>query len=252
LLQNKIQNRTAKIGILGLGYVGLPLACEFAKAGFPVTGFEVDDRKVTALTKGQSYIEDIPEQELRPLVHNKMLTATTDFSQLRKMDVTIICVPTPLRKTKDPDISFIAESTKAIAQHLHPQQLVVLESTTYPGTTKEFVMPMLEATGHKVGKDIYLAFSPERIDPGNRQFRLANTPKVVGGITATCGDLAAQVYGAIVARASGAGVLDRKRGDGQAFGEHFPRRQHRPRQRSGFDLRQTQAERLGSHRSGLI
>ena len=201
LLQKKIQNRSAKIGILGLGYVGLPLACEFAKAGFPVTGFEVDASKVTSLLKGRSYIEDIPDQELRPLIQKKSLGATTDFAHLRKMDVTIICVPTPLRKTKDPDISFIAESTQAIAEHLHPQQLVVLESTTYPGTTREFVLPMLEAGGLKVGKDFYLAFSPERIDPGNKQYRLGNTPKVVGGGTPACSRLAAEVYGSIAARA---------------------------------------------------
>jgi len=200
LLQKKIQNRSAKIGILGLGYVGLPLACEFAKAGFSVTGFEVDASKVARLLKGQSYIEDIPEQELKPLVQRKVLWATTDFSHLRKMDITIICVPTPLRKTKDPDISFIAESTKAIARYLHSDQLVVLESTTYPGTTREFVLPLLEARGLKVGNDFYLAFSPERIDPGNKQFRLANTPKVVGGITPACCRLATAVYGSIVAR----------------------------------------------------
>src|SRR5471030_2843390 len=126
VLKDKIESHTAKIGILGLGYVGLPLACEFAKAGFSVTGFEVDGSKVVSLLKGHSYIEDIPEQELRPLVQRKALTATTDFSQLRKMDITIICVPTPLRKTKDPDISFIAESTKAIARYMHRDQLIVL------------------------------------------------------------------------------------------------------------------------------
>jgi UDP-N-acetyl-D-glucosamine dehydrogenase len=200
LLQKKIQNRSARIGILGLGYVGLPLACEFARAGFPVTGFEVDAFKVTSLLKGRSYIEDIQDTELRPLVQKKVLTATTDFSHLGKMDVTIICVPTPLRKTKDPDISFIANSTKAIAKHLHSQQLVILESTTYPGTTKEFVLPILEETGLKVGKDFYLAFSPERIDPGNKQFRLANTPKVVGGVTPACNQLAGEVYGSILGR----------------------------------------------------
>jgi UDP-N-acetyl-D-glucosamine dehydrogenase len=200
LLKNKIQNRKARIGILGLGYVGLPLACEFAKAGYDVTGFEVDDFKVASLKKGRSYIEDISEQDLLPLIQKKSLSATTDFSQLRRMDVTIICVPTPLRKTKDPDISFIADSAKAIADNLHPQQLVVLESTTYPGTTREFVMPMLEQGGLKVGKDIYLAFSPERIDPGNKQYHLANTPKVVGGVTPECCKLAADLYGTIVAR----------------------------------------------------
>jgi UDP-N-acetyl-D-glucosamine dehydrogenase len=200
MLQKKIQNRTAKIGILGLGYVGLPLACEFAKVGFPVTGFEVDGSKVSSLLKGQSYIEDIPSQELKPLIQSKKLWATTDFSHLRRMDVTIICVPTPLRKTKDPDISFIADSASAIAKYLHREQLVVLESTTYPGTTKEFVMPMLEAKGMKAGRDFYLAFSPERIDPGNKQFRLANTPKIVGGLTPLCGQLASAVYGSIVTR----------------------------------------------------
>jgi UDP-N-acetyl-D-glucosamine dehydrogenase len=200
MLQKKIQNRTARIGILGLGYVGLPLACEFARVGFSVTGFEVDSSKVESLLKGKSYIEDIPDQELKPLVKKKTLWATTDFSHLRKMDVTIICVPTPLRKTKDPDISFIAESTKAIAKHLHSEQLVVLESTTYPGTTKEFVLPLLEKSGLKVGRDFYLAFSPERIDPGNKQYRLSNTPKVVGGITENCRKLASEVYASVVAR----------------------------------------------------
>jgi UDP-N-acetyl-D-glucosamine dehydrogenase len=200
VLKKKIHDRSARIGILGLGYVGLPLACEFAKAGFPVTGFEVDASKVAALTKGRSYIEDISEQDLKPLVKKKLLSATTDFSQLRKMDVTIICVPTPLRKTKDPDISFIAQSAKAIANTLHKEQLVVLESTTYPGTTREFVMPMLEEGGLKAGKDFYLAFSPERIDPGNKQYQLANTPKVVGGVTSLCCELASDLYSSIVAR----------------------------------------------------
>ncbi len=200
LLQKKIQNRSAKIGILGLGYVGLPLACEFAKAGFSVTGFEVDASKVISINKGHSYIEDIASADLAPLVRKKALSGTTDFSQLRKMDVTLICVPTPLRKTKDPDISFIAESAKAVARSLHTQQLIILESTTYPGTTREFVLPMLEARGLKVGKDFYLAFSPERIDPGNKQYHLANTPKVVGGVTPACSRLAADLYGTIVSR----------------------------------------------------
>lgn len=199
-LENKIQNRTADIGILGLGYVGLPLATEFAKGGFSVTGFEVDSRKVDSLRKAVSYIEDIPNEEIKPLIKSKKLSATTDFSQLRHVDVAIICVPTPLRKTRDPDISYIAESAKAIAATLHPGQLIILESTTYPGTTKEFVQPLLEAKGLKVGKDFCLAFSPERIDPGNKQFKLPNTPKVVGGITPLCGRLAAATYGSVVNR----------------------------------------------------
>jgi UDP-N-acetyl-D-glucosamine dehydrogenase len=199
-LKEKIQSRSARIGILGLGYVGLPLACEFAKVGFQVTGFEVDKRKVDSLIARKSYIEDIPSEQVAELVESKNLSATTDFSKLRLMDACIICVPTPLRKTKDPDISYIAISAAEIAKTLHKDQLIVLESTTYPGTTKEFVLPMLEEKGMKVGKDFFLAFSPERIDPGNKQYQLPNTPKVVGGITAACRDLAVMLYGQIVAR----------------------------------------------------
>jgi UDP-N-acetyl-D-glucosamine dehydrogenase len=200
VLKEKIQSHSAKIGILGLGYVGLPLACEFAKAGFPVTGFEVDSRKVTSILAQKSYIEDIPTSVLQELVGKNRLTATTDFSKLRHMDAVIICVPTPLNKTKDPDVSYIMDSTKQIAKYLHKNQLVVLESTTYPGTTTELVLPMLEAKGFKVGEDIFLAFSPERIDPGNKQYQLPNTPKVVGGVTAPCGELACLLYGQIVQR----------------------------------------------------
>lgn len=198
MIKDKIQQKTARIGILGLGYVGLPLATEFAKAGFPVTGFEVDDRKVKSLAKGVSYIGDIASAELAPLVKSKKLNATTDFSRLRQMDACIICVPTPLNKTKDPDISFISASAQQIARTLHKDQLIILESTTYPGTTRDFVLPLLEEKGFKAGKDIYLAFSPERIDPGNVQYRLANTPKVVGGLTPTCTELATLLYGQIV------------------------------------------------------
>ncbi len=200
MLKDKIESHQAKIGILGLGYVGLPLACEFARAGYPVTGFEVDGRKVKSLLGGVSYIEDISSADVKEFVAKKRLTATTNFNKLKDMDVCIICVPTPLRKTKDPDISFIAESAGEIAKTLHRDQLVVLESTTYPGTTKEFVMPLLEKNGLKAGKDFFLAFSPERIDPGNKQYRLANTPKVVGGITPACSALAAALYSNIVAR----------------------------------------------------
>ena len=200
MLKEKIKSRSAKVGILGLGYVGLPLACEFAKAGFAVTGFEVDSRKVTSLLAGKSYIEDIPTPVVKDLVRRRRLTATTDFSRLQQVDVCIICVPTPLNKTKDPDITYIADSAKQITKYLHREQLIVLESTTYPGTTRELVLPMMEAKGFKVGRDFYLAFSPERIDPGNKQFQLPNTPKVVGGITSTCGQLAQLLYGQIVQR----------------------------------------------------
>ena len=200
MLKDKIESHSAKIGILGLGYVGLPLACEFAKVGYLVTGFEVDSRKVDSITAGKSYIEDIPTTVLKDLVQSKHLSATTDFSKLKTMDACIICVPTPLNKTKDPDISFIADSTKQVAKYLHKNQLIVLESTTYPGTTRDFVLPILEAHGMTVGKDFYLAFSPERIDPGNKHYHLANTPKVVGGVTTICGELTALLYGQIVQR----------------------------------------------------
>jgi UDP-N-acetyl-D-glucosamine dehydrogenase len=200
VLKDKIDSHAAKIGILGLGYVGLPLACEFAKAGYEVTGFEVDSRKVKSILARKSYIEDISTDQLKELVLKKKLTATIDFSKLAKMDVCIICVPTPLNKTKDPDVSFIAESARQIAKHLHKNQLIVLESTTYPGTTRDFVLPILEAQGMKAGKDFYIAFSPERIDPGNKHYHLANTPKVVGGITPLCGELTALLYGQIVQR----------------------------------------------------
>ncbi len=200
MLKEKIQSHSAKVGILGLGYVGLPLACEFAKVGYLVTGFEVDRRKVDSLNAGKSYIGDIPTSVLEGLVSSQHLTATTDFTKLKAMDACIICVPTPLNKTKDPDISFIADSTKQIAKFLHKDQLIVLESTTYPGTTRDFVRPILEADGMKVGKDFFLAFSPERIDPGNRQFYLANTPKVVGGVTPLCTELTTLLYSHIVQR----------------------------------------------------
>lgn len=199
-LKEKIQSHAATVGVLGLGYVGLPLALEFAKAGFRVTGFEVDRGKVAMLRRGRSYIADVPSYALRPLIREKALTATADFSTLGHPDVVIICVPTPLRKTKDPDISYIANSAKAVARTLHRQQLVILESTTYPGTTREFVLPILEAGGLQVGKDFYLAFSPERIDPGNKEFNLTNTPKVVGGITPRCSELAYTLYAQIVRR----------------------------------------------------
>jgi len=200
MLKEKIQNHSARIGIFGLGYVGLPLACEFAKAGFRVCGFEVDERKVAGILARRSYIGDITSSELAPLVKNGRLNATTDFSKLKSMDVCIICVPTPLNKTKDPDISFIAESARQIVNHMHPHQLIVLESTTYPGTTRDFVLPLLSAGGLRVGKDFYLAFSPERIDPANRQYRLPNTPKVVGGVTKACTELTTLLYGQVVRR----------------------------------------------------
>jgi UDP-N-acetyl-D-glucosamine dehydrogenase len=186
--------------VLGLGYVGLPLAMEFAKAGFSVDGLEVDPGRIRRLTAGESYIADIASTDVRTLIEKKRFNPSTNFSRLANADVVIICVPTPLRKTKDPDISFIAKATEQIAKTLHRSQLIVLESTTYPGTTQELMKPLLEATGMRVGQDFFLAFSPERIDPGNKNFQLKNTPKVVGGITPVCRDLAAKLYQTIVSR----------------------------------------------------
>jgi len=181
ILKEKFRNHNANLGVLGLGYVGLPLACEFAKVGFRVTGFEVDAAKVKSLLAGKSYIGDIESQEVRELVETKRLKATTDFAKLRGMDAIVVCVPTPLNKTKDPDVSYIDQAARKIARTLRRGQLIILESTTYPGTTRENVLPLLGSRGFRVGRDFFLAFSPERIDPGNKQYTLPNTPKVVGG-----------------------------------------------------------------------
>ena len=170
-IKKLIESRKAAIGIVGMGYVGLPLAMEFGKGGFRVTGFEVDSQKVRDLKAGVSYIGDVPTEEVAALVKKGLLTATLDFSQLKKMDAVIICVPTPLRKSKDPDVSYIVASVQETRKYLKRGQVIILESTTYPGTTKELVKPMLEAGGLKAGKDFYLAFSPERVDPGNPKDR---------------------------------------------------------------------------------
>jgi UDP-N-acetyl-D-glucosamine dehydrogenase len=199
-LQKMIESHEAKIGIIGLGYVGLPLAVEFAKAGFNVMGFEVDTKKVESINKKQSYIEDVPAAVLSGLVEKKALAATVDFALLKERDIIIVCVPTPLRKSKDPDVSYIVSATEKIFANSRAGQLIVLESTTYPGTTRDLVMPMLEKNGLKCGKDFYLAFSPERVDPSNKKYNISNTPKVVGGITKLCGTLAAAVYAKITNR----------------------------------------------------
>lgn len=193
-LDQKIKNKTLRAGIIGLGYVGLPLAVEFAKAGIEVVGIDVDTRKVSALNKGESYILDVPTKEVEELVKAKKLSATTDFSVIQSLDTVNICVPTPLRKSKDPDMTYIVSATEQIAKYVHAGMLVILESTTYPGTTEEVIQPMLEAKGLKVGKDFYLAFSPERVDPGNAKFGTRNIPKVVGGVTKECTALAADFY----------------------------------------------------------
>jgi UDP-N-acetyl-D-glucosamine dehydrogenase len=194
-LSQKIQNRTAKTGIVGLGYVGLPLAVEFAHAGFAVTGIDVQAEKVGRLNAGDSYVQDVPSQVLKPLVDNGKLRATADFSVIRELDTINICVPTPLRKTKDPDMSYIVAACEEIAKYLHPGMLIILESTTYPGTTDELLLPMLSKSGLKVGEDFYLCFSPERVDPGNPTYQTVNIPKVVGGVTAACTEIGALFYG---------------------------------------------------------
>ena len=180
--------------MVGLGYVGLPLAVEFAHAGFSVTGIDVLPHKVDAINRGESYIQDVPTSVLAPLVKAGKIRATTDFAAVEDMDTINICVPTPLRKTKDPDMSYIVNACQEIAKHFHPGLLVILESTTYPGTTDELMLPMFEAAGLKVGEDFFLCFSPERVDPGNPKFQTKNIPKVVGGITPACTKMGALFY----------------------------------------------------------
>lgn len=193
-LADKIRNRTLKSGIIGLGYVGLPLAIEFAKEGVHVFGIDIDASKINAIKKGRSYIQDVSSEALKDLIEKKRLTATTDFSVIRELDTVNICVPTPLRKSKDPDISYIVAAVEQIAKYLHKGMLIILESTTYPGTTEEVVLPMLEKTGLKAGKDFYLAFSPERVDPGNAKYHTRNIPKVVGALTEEGRQLACAFY----------------------------------------------------------
>jgi UDP-N-acetyl-D-glucosamine dehydrogenase len=182
----KIRNRAARVGIIGLGYVGCPLAVEFSKAGFTVIGIDVQQEKVDTINSGKSHIQDVPGSEVRELVRSEKLSATTDFSVISELDVISICVPTPLRKTKDPDMSFIVSACEQVARYAHSGMLIILESTTYPGTTDELVLPMLQEQGLQVGEDFFLCFSPERVDPGNSQFQTANIPKVLGGVTPEC------------------------------------------------------------------
>jgi UDP-N-acetyl-D-glucosamine dehydrogenase len=193
-LIRRIQKRRAHLTVIGLGYVGLPLAVEFAQAGFKVTGIDVDERRVRKLRRGISYIQDVPTREVAALVKEGRLDATTDFSVLRRADAVNICVPTPLSKQRDPDVSYIVAAAEQVKKYLHRGLLVILESTTYPGTTDELILPLLQEDGMKVGKDFFLAFSPERVDPGNPQFNTKNIPKVVGGVTPTCTDVAVNLY----------------------------------------------------------
>lgn len=197
-LLDRIVERRATVGVIGLGYVGLPLAVEFARAGFGVTGFEVSEEKIAQINEGRSYIQDVQGGEVAPLVEAGRLRATGDFSKLGECDAIIICVPTPLNKTKEPDISYILSALDKIGQTLRPGQLIVLESTTYPGTTDELLKPAFEERGFKIDEDFFLGFSPERVDPGNPQFQTRNIPKVVGGVTDASTEVAAALYGAVV------------------------------------------------------
>jgi len=195
-LLQKLSDRSAKIGIIGLGYVGLPLATAMGEAGFTVYGVDLDQRKIDSLNKGISYIQDVRTEQVARLLKAGKLNASTDFSVLSEVDAVSICVPTPLRKTGDPDLSFILNATNALAKYMHLGMVVVLESTTYPGTTREILLPKLgDEKGLKVGEDFFLAFSPERVDPGRKDWTTLNTPKVIGGITPACSEVAAACYG---------------------------------------------------------
>ena len=193
-LLRKIADKSAVVGIVGLGYVGLPLAVEMAEAGYKTIGFDVQAKKVDSVNAGHNYIGDIVGDKLKNMVETGYLRATSDFDFIRDVDAVAICVPTPLDKYQQPDISYVKGSTESVAEHVHPGMLVVLESTTYPGTTEELLKPILEKSGLVCGKDFYLAFSPERVDPGNKQYKTKNTPKVVGGITKDCTEIAAALY----------------------------------------------------------
>jgi UDP-N-acetyl-D-glucosamine dehydrogenase len=197
-LKQRFEDSSAVLGVVGLGYVGLPLVVEMAKAGFSVVGFDVSDEKVALVNAGESYIPDVPTAEFGPLVGAGLIVATTDFARASECDAIAICVPTPLDDMKEPDTSFMEAAARSVAPYLKAGALVTLESTTYPGTTEEIVQPILEAHGRKVGTDLHLAFSPERVDPGNRVYQTRNTPKVVGGVTPACTEIAVAMYGRFI------------------------------------------------------
>ena len=194
-IKQSIQTKNFTLGVVGMGYVGLPLVCEFIHNDIRVIGFDISEDKVTKLRNGESYIQDISNEAIKDCNATGKFTATTDFSELTHVDVISICVPTPLRKTKDPDMSYIASAVNSISEHLQPGQLIILESTTYPGTTEEVLQPIFEEKGFTIGENLYLAFSPERVDPGNETYTTKNTPKVVGGVTKKCTELACLTYG---------------------------------------------------------
>jgi UDP-N-acetyl-D-glucosamine dehydrogenase len=197
-LQSKINDKTAVIGIIGLGYVGLPLAVEFANNNFTVIGIDINKDRADQLNKGENYIGDVSDDNLKQLVSSKKISATTDFSVLTNIDAVIICVPTPLNKLKDPDVSYILSVMDQLTKYVHTDMLISLESTTYPGTTRELILPALVKTNLTVGKEFYLCFSPERVDPGNDKYQIKNTPKVIGGITEECTRIGKLLYESII------------------------------------------------------
>ena len=198
-LENKIQDKSAVIGVIGLGYVGLPLAVEFANNGFRVIGIDINEARVNQINNGANYIGDVSDANLAEIVQKGLLNATTDFAVLKEIDAAIICVPTPLNKLKDPDVSYILSVLAELSKYVHRDMFISLESTTYPGTTRELILPALEKTGLKVGKDFYLCFSPERVDPGNEKYQIKNTPKIIGGITEQCTAIGVKLYQSIIA-----------------------------------------------------
>ncbi|AIQ76838.1 nucleotide sugar dehydrogenase [Paenibacillus sp. FSL L8-0323] len=198
LLKQKLMNKTATLGVIGLGYVGLPLAVEKAKAGYKTIGFDIQNSKVDLVNTGVNYIGDVVNEDLQAIVRSGMLSATTDFAQVAKADCVCICVPTPLDEHQQPDISYVKASAESIVPYMHKDMLIVLESTTYPGTTEELLKPIFETSGLKCGVEFYLAFSPERVDPGNLIYKTKNTPKVVGGVTPNCTEIAAILYESVL------------------------------------------------------
>ena len=197
-LINKINDRSAKIGVIGLGYVGLPLAIEFVKTGYQVVGIDVDENKINFIKKGENYIKDVNNDDLKNAVKSNNLIATSKYDSVDKLDAISICVPTPLNKEKNPDISFIVSVMEKIKNHLHPNMIIILESTTYPGSTRELILPYIKRDNLILGKNIYLCFSPERIDPGNKVYNTSNTPKIIGGVTKQCSETGKKLYSTII------------------------------------------------------
>ena len=237
------------VGVVGLGYVGLPLSVEIVRSGLCAVGFDVDPEVADGINQGASHIEDVTGEELAEVLATGRLEATTDMARLAECDAISISVPTPLSKTQDPDVSFVIAASEAVAAALRPGQLVVLESTTYPGTTREVLLPALEGTGLTVGEDFFLCFSPERVDPGNQVWKTKNTPKVIGGVTPACTAAGLAVYRALH-RHHGGGFVHRGGGDGEDPGKHLPGREYRHGERGGAHRRPARRRRVGGHRGG--